>query len=486
VEESPAHLLRTGEVLAGKYRIEGVLGAGGMATVYSAWHEELEQRVALKMLHAAHGADHTTVKRFIREARNVGRIKSEHVAHIMDVGRHTSGQAFMVMEYLEGSDLAVALRQHGPLPIEDVADHLVQACHALAVAHGMGIVHRDLKPANLFLTKRIDGTSCVKVLDFGIATAFYEPPQLNELTSTTNVIGSPKYMSPEQLANAKDVDPRADIWSLGVIAFRLLTGQLPYIGGNLVEFAMNITAAPPSMRKQRADVPAELESIIHRCMERDRDLRWPDVGALAGALSKFVSPPVQPLVRSIQRITEATRGRSFPELVPIEVDTSSSRIPLLDGPSETTQAALVPSAATMRPPEPRRSRGPLVALAVLGGLLLFGSAVVYVQLRRTTVDSSATSGETTTTIAKKKDPPSTSAKTAATEEPSTKVEPESSSASGSAVASATTSAPTIAATIAPTMLAIGKLPKIAPSATTTTSAKPQGSTSPKDVWGWGE
>ncbi len=485
MEETSSHLLHTGEVVAGKYRIEGVLGAGGMATVYSAWHAELEQRVALKMLHAAHGADATTVKRFVREARNVARIQSEHVAHIMDVGRHSSGQAFMVMEYLEGSDLAVLLKQRGPLAVGDVADYLVQVCHALAVAHGMGIVHRDLKPANLFLTHRVDDTACVKVLDFGIATAFYEPPQLGELTSTTNVIGSPKYMSPEQLANAKDVDPRSDIWSLGVIAYRLLTGQLPFMGSNIVDFAMNLSIAPVPPRAHRPEIPEAFEAIVMRCMERDRERRWPDVDGLVTALAPFLTPAVSPLVGSIHRIADGNRGRSFGDIPAIEIDTSDSRILLADGPSETTQAALVPSTATMRPPEPRRSRRPLVVgIALLGSIIVVG-AIAGLQLRRPTGDASLST--TRTSPATTMSAPSTAA---------------SSGTLGEAQAIGTpTTKPTVAATSttttaqAPPVNSLKQLypglfsakpggPKPSTSAPTKASTtKPDG---PKDVWGWGE
>src|SRR5688572_12056721 len=223
--------VRVGQILAGKYRVENVLGIGGMGVVVAAQHVQLGQRVALKFLNDEVCARPEAVDRFMREARAAVQIQSEHVARVTDVGQLENGSPYIVMEYLEGTDLAAVLRSRGPLPVEEAVDYVLQAAEAIAVAHRLRIVHRDLKPANLFLTQRPDESSLVKVLDFGISKALDgSMGALSGLTtnSAVNVIGSPLYMSPEQFKSAKDVDTRSDIWSLGVIIHELVTGAYPF------------------------------------------------------------------------------------------------------------------------------------------------------------------------------------------------------------------------------------------------------------------
>jgi len=365
-EGAHAATLAVGEMVAGKYRIEGILGTGGMATVFSAWHGELEQRVALKMLHAGLRQDPTAVKRFLREAKNAARIQSEHVARIIDVGRMEDGErVYIVMEYLEGNDLSRVLRARGALPVSEVIEHLVQACDAIAVAHSMGIVHRDLKPANLFLTRRFDGSTSVKVLDFGIAKAF-DTPEANELTSATTMIGSPLYMSPEQMANAADVDARADIWSLGVIAYRLLSGKLPFQGENVVELAMAIASrSPKPLRELRPDISPMLELAIMRCLQRDPDARWPDVGAFVQTIAPYGPPALQVTVQRIVRVS-GQPSESRMSLPPVsgehELLGHSATGPTLSAPSARS---LPPPAA--EPPPKRRGVFMLLLLIVLAG-----------------------------------------------------------------------------------------------------------------------
>jgi len=222
--------VRPGEILAGKYRVERVLGWGGMGVVVAAHHLELDQRVALKFLSPQALASAEIVARFAREARAAVRIKSEHVARVTDVGQLDNGSPFMVMEYLDGVDLSGWLAQKGPLPAEQAVDFVLQACEALAEAHALGIVHRDLKPANLFCIRRADGNLSIKVLDFGISkvTAPGASSSSPDMTGTTVIVGSPFYMSPEQMFSSRGVDARTDIWSLGVVLFELLTGALRF------------------------------------------------------------------------------------------------------------------------------------------------------------------------------------------------------------------------------------------------------------------
>ncbi|HET9959746.1 MAG TPA: protein kinase [Polyangiaceae bacterium] len=276
-----------GDVLAGKYRVERVLGAGGMGVVVAALHLELDERVAVKFLLPEVSQDSNAAARFIREARAAARIKSEHVARVIDVGRLESGAPYMVMEYLEGSDLESLVSQ-GPLPIEDAVDYVIQACHAMAEAHGVGIVHRDLKPANLFVCQRPDGTRGVKVLDFGISKTT-DTGEAN-LTRTSTMMGSPLYMSPEQMRSARDVDRRTDIWALGAILYQLFSGRTPFHGETLPELVSAIlTDDPAPLCNARPELPRELEAIVMRCLRKTPSARFDHVGELVHALTPFGS-----------------------------------------------------------------------------------------------------------------------------------------------------------------------------------------------------
>ncbi|HEX6276322.1 MAG TPA: protein kinase [Polyangiaceae bacterium] len=278
-----------GEVIAGKYRVERVIGSGGMGMVVAAWHVQLDQLVAVKLLHSETAGTGDATERFRREARAAARIRCEHVARVIDVGIWTGGIPYIVMEYLDGNDVAAELAARGPLPVEEAVDYVMQAIEALAEAHAVGIVHRDLKPGNLFLAQRADGSRLIKVLDFGIskhASAAGEAA----LTRTSSLIGSPLYMSPEQMRSARTVDARADIWSLGAILFELLTGQTPFGGETVIEACTAILNDElPSLVALRPDVPPQLESIIRRCLEKDRANRYPSVGDLATELAT-ISP----------------------------------------------------------------------------------------------------------------------------------------------------------------------------------------------------
>ncbi|MGC4091034.1 MAG: serine/threonine-protein kinase [Polyangiaceae bacterium] len=231
-----------GQILAGKYRIDRVLGTGGMGMVVAARHIVLDERVAIKFLLPDALSSDEAVARFEREARAAVRIKSEHVVRVTDVGRLESGAPYMVMEYLDGEDLSNWLRLRGPLPVEQAVDFVLQACVALADAHSVGIIHRDLKPGNLFCVRRSDGQLVIKVLDFGISklteAARVSEPGGFSVTKTAAVMGSPLYMSPEQVQSAKDVDARSDIWGLGVVMFELLTGVGPFLGEAFGELAI--------------------------------------------------------------------------------------------------------------------------------------------------------------------------------------------------------------------------------------------------------
>lgn len=254
-----------------------------MGYVLAARHVELGQRVALKMLREEREADEEVVERFLREARAAAQLGSEHVAHVSDVGRLPSGAPFFVMEYLEGCD-AAALLAAGTISVPDAVGLVAQACDGLAEAHRVGIVHRDVKPQNLFVTRRTDGSPCVKVLDFGIAR---HQVGYGKLTQTATVIGSPPYMSPEQMTGAP-VDARSDVWSLGATLYELLVGRCPFPGGSLAETYARILQGPPDdLATLRSEVPEGLANVIARCLSRAPAERYPDAAALADALAPY-------------------------------------------------------------------------------------------------------------------------------------------------------------------------------------------------------
>jgi serine/threonine protein kinase len=281
-----------GDVVAGKYRIERVLGSGGMGVVVAARHIDLDQPVALKFIlpHALAGKGN--VERFMREARAAVRLKSEHVARVYDVGRDTrdgEDRPFMVLELLEGMDLAKLTKTRGSLPVADAVEYVLQACEALVEAHAAGIVHRDLKPQNLFVTRRLNGTPLLKVLDFGIAKAI-GPGAAGQmaLTDSAAIIGSPLYMAPEQMRSARSAEVRSDIWALGVILYELLGGQLPFDGETVTEVCIRVVNEPPTpLVELRPALEPALVAIVMRCLSKEPEARYHNVSALAAALEPF-------------------------------------------------------------------------------------------------------------------------------------------------------------------------------------------------------
>lgn len=280
-------LVEPGAVIAGKYVVERVIGRGGVGIVAAARHVTLRQLVALKFLRPEIQGDPEVTHRFLREAQVAAQIRSEHVTRVMDAGALEDGTVFLVFEYLAGRDLAAVLREDGPLPIADAVDYLLQACEAIGEAHALGIVHRDLKPANLFLTQAPDGSPFVKVLDFGLSK-FNRSVTSTSLTADNHVIGSPHFMSPEQMRSSRDADARSDIWALGVVLFGLLTARVPFEGQFLTEICAAVMAGNPrSLLALRPDAPPELESVILRCLRTDPADRIQSVVELANALRPF-------------------------------------------------------------------------------------------------------------------------------------------------------------------------------------------------------
>jgi serine/threonine protein kinase len=363
-----------GDVVAGKYRVTRFLGAGGMGVVVEAEHLELAQPVALKFLYAGAIANPGASERFLREARAAVRIRSEHVARVLDVGRTEQGTPFMVMECLDGRDLGQVIQESTTIEIARAVGYVLQACEALAVAHGLGIVHRDLKPSNIFVTTRPDGTPLVKVLDFGISKAVETGAPLS-LTSTGEILGSPIYMSPEQLRNTRGVDRRTDIWSLGTVLYELLTRRHPFEAESMPTLCAMIAADPPeNLRRVRPDVPPELEAVVLRCLEKQPANRFSGISDLARALLPFAGPDG---LASVGRISRIAAGSEVTAASPAEVLTVDSP-PRTPAPHEATAASPVavpftiaePSSPTPEPTNRRPRRVIVGALLALGIVVL--------------------------------------------------------------------------------------------------------------------
>jgi serine/threonine-protein kinase len=299
-----------GTVLAGKFRVERVIGQGGMGVVIEATHLSLDQRVALKFLLPAALRQADVVTRFAREARAAAKIKSEHVARVIDVGALATGAPYIVMEYLDGKDLSRKMKEGGPLAVSEASLYVLQACEALAEAHKAGIVHRDLKPSNLFLTSFPDGTPCVKILDFGISKLVVpgSMPDLS-MTSTATVMGSPHYMSPEQMRSTRDVDLRTDIWAIGVILYELVSGRVPFDAETMPQLCSLVLEQAPA---KLATAPARFEALVLRCLEKDPQRRFADVLELATALGEFAPPEAQRSIARIARLGGSRPGSNAP------------------------------------------------------------------------------------------------------------------------------------------------------------------------------
>jgi eukaryotic-like serine/threonine-protein kinase len=370
-----AGLPQPGALIAGKYQVEAILGQGGMGVVVAARHLALRQRVAIKFLLPAGLRLPGARERFLREAQAAAALQSDHVARVLDVGTLETGAPYLVMEHLSGADLSQLLKTHGSLPVAEAVDILLQACEAIREAHSLGIIHRDLKPQNLFILTR-SGAPFVKVLDFGLSKLPVQPGEAPEasLTATELVMGSPQYMSPEQIRSLKHVDARTDIWALGVILYQLLTGRRPFLGDSVLAICASIVAdtAPP-LATYRPDVPASLGALVRRCLEKNLALRVQTVDELLRGLAPFAPTraafPSEPEGHALSRAAAKSSQVSISAIIaPVPTSREESR----------TTARLSGFSQTQPRLRPRRlalwsavgSAGAAVCAAAIGGMLL--------------------------------------------------------------------------------------------------------------------
>lgn len=283
-----------GEVIDQRYEIISLLGRGGMGTVYEGVCHDTRRRVAVKVLHH-HLADGEAAQRFRREAEAAGRIKSDHIVRIIEAGTcKTTGQLFLVTELLEGCDLQQWLDRYGPLGLRGALRLAAQALRGLSDAHAARVIHRDIKPANLFLAQQPSGTYTLKILDFGIAKLQREPfshAMTTDMTATGNLLGSPMYMSPEQVQDSRRVDVRTDLWSLGSVLYAALAGHAPHqhlstVGQLLV--AICVHPAKP-LANVAPWVPADIAAIVHRTLEIDPAARYANAREMLADVEKFVT-----------------------------------------------------------------------------------------------------------------------------------------------------------------------------------------------------
>jgi serine/threonine-protein kinase len=295
--------------VAEKYRIDRMIGFGGMGVVCEGVHLELGAKVALKFVRPEYAHDERVVARFLSEARAAAQLRSEHTCRVMDCGRLATGSPYLVMEYLDGADLRRILTAQGCMPVEDAVSFALQACAALAEAHARGIVHRDVKPENLFLMHGPDGGALIKVLDFGISKQLGAIQGTRGLTDSSDSMGSPHHMSPEQMIDPSAVDARTDIWSLGVLLYELLTAQLPFKGDSVPQVCANVmTAAPPSPCEINHEIPDGLAAVVLRCLDKNPDARFPDVAALSRSLKDFGGSAASVTAARVSRILDRTRS----------------------------------------------------------------------------------------------------------------------------------------------------------------------------------
>ncbi|MFW5739692.1 MAG: serine/threonine-protein kinase [Myxococcota bacterium] len=365
-------LPEVGDLVGGKYEVDGIIGIGGMGAVLAGTHVHLRQPVAIKVLLPTFLEHQDVRERFLREARSAARLRSDHVTRIYDVGALETGLPYMVMERLEGINLADALRQDGPFDADRAVGYVLQACEAVAEAHAAGIVHRDLKPDNLFLASKPNGSVVIKVLDFGISKSAEEIDGVSvpALTGPHSLLGSPHYMSPEQVRDSSEVDARTDVWALGVLLYELITQHMPFQASSLPDLYVRILSSDPTPPQQHgAQLPNGLVATIMACLDKRLTHRIADVGILADRLAVYGPDWAQ---ASVEHVRHALQSRSStPSLRPALAPVSSAPTPTHVGSQVTIAARRMVS-----PPPRSRLRSWQLGLGGVVATALAASAII--------------------------------------------------------------------------------------------------------------
>ena len=364
--------IRIGDVVAGRYKVEQRIGIGGMGAVVAAHHMQFGGKVALKILLPKAARDKEAIARFSREARAMFHLKSEHAAKVIEIGHLPNGGPFMVMEYLEGTDLATLIARNGAFPPVEAVGLILQACEAITEAHSLGIVHRDIKPQNLFVTKRVDGSAFVKVLDFGISKMQMHGDAHMSLTHSSAVMGTPLYMSPEQLAASVDADAQSDVWAIGVVLYELVTGRVPYDAPSAPALYAKMLSSEPRIPTQlNPDIDPGLSAVVMKCLARDRQARCQSVAELAAMLEPFAPSSMSGAGLRLRAVHERKTERlSIPD-------------------ADVAALGNLPTQITWEGAETRsRKRTMAAAAGVFGGIALFvvGIALLHAKLNAGAVE----------------------------------------------------------------------------------------------------
>jgi len=383
------HEIVPGALIAGKFRVERIVGRGGMGIVVEATNLQLDQKVALKLL-ASRSDDPSVAERFVHEARAAARLRSEHVARVYDVGKDALHGPFIVMEMLEGRTLAEVISA-GRVPLQRAVEYVIDACEGLAEAHARGIVHQDVKPANLFLVTDTDGRPSIKLLDFGIAIVRSKEREADAKSSHPST-GTPAYLAPEQLRGGSTADHRADIWALGCVLHELIVGERPFLATRFTELVTKILESGPEPLPAELDVPTPIAAAIARCLEKDPPKRFASTGELALTLLPFARRRAHSSVsRAIAHVKSSgldphlDMPSSMPPRPSDEIEVPSSahlrapRVPSFSsdvlgapsGGSREADALAIESGGTAAP-----SRRGLVAGA-LAGLIVLGASTAW-------------------------------------------------------------------------------------------------------------